>query len=98
MSKKEQEPPKSSSSNHDVPALRAKLVTIDGAQAILLPDECRFPEGTEFEIKKSGDFLIVSPVDAPPWSAFRKSLELFSDRDPLERDQPDYTGKREQMD
>lgn len=98
MSKQDLQTPTSSPSKHDVPAMRAKLVTIDGAQALVLPDECQFPEGTEFEIKKSGDFLIVSPVDAPPWSAFLQSLELFKDLDPLERDQPDYTDKREESD
>lgn len=76
---------------------RAKLFKNGSSQAIRLPKEFRFDGESEVEIKNVGGFLIVSKVETKPWASFLKSLELFAELDELERDQPDYTDKREEF-
>lgn len=45
---------------------RAKLFWNGRSQAVRLPRDCRF-EGTEVEIRREGEAVILTPVHEPSW-------------------------------
>ena len=61
---------------------RAKLFQNGGSQAVRLPRECRFPEGSEVLVRKVGRRVILEPVDEWP-EAFLRCLGSIDE--PLER-------------
>lgn len=59
-------------------ALRAKLFTNGGSQAVRLPKECRFEGEDEVYIKKYGHVVYLFPKKKK-WEIFLESLEMFPD-------------------
>jgi antitoxin VapB len=55
----------------------AKLFRNGQSQAVRLPKEFRF-EGSEVYIQRSGNAIVLLPVDAP-WQTLFDSLETFTD-------------------
>lgn len=76
---------------------RAKLFKNGNSQAVRLPMEYRFEGATEVEIKKVGNFLLLSRIDEPEWSAFEMSMDLFDELDISDRDQPEGFDQREKL-
>lgn len=72
----------------------AKLFQNGRSQAVRLPKEFRF-EGDEVYIKKSGNVIILLPMNNP-WSPLLSSLDKFSSDFMTTREQPD-TQKREDL-
>ena len=58
-----------------MPAIRAKLFTHGGSQAVRLPKAFRL-EGTEVNIRKEGDRVILEPVKTD-WDAFWTRLDAM---------------------
>ena len=46
----------------------AEVVSIEGQQAVKLPDEYRF-QGTAVSIRKEGEAVILEPIQAAAWPA-----------------------------
>ncbi|MEQ1601632.1 MAG: antitoxin [Methylophilaceae bacterium] len=67
--------------------ITAKLFKNGQSQAVRLPKEFRFT-GDKVFIKKSGDAVVLLPVDHP-WDVLVHSLEKFSEDFMDERAQPD---------
>ena len=55
----------------------AKVFTIDGAQAVLLPKGCRF-EDQEVMVRQIGDIVLLMPKKGS-WASVRTGLSLFTD-------------------
>jgi len=65
------------------PVLKAKLFWNGRSQAVRLPKEFRF-EGTEVEIRRVGDAVVLEPVQRRGWPAgffedLRTHAHLFKD-------------------
>lgn len=45
-----------------------RIISIDGHQAVKLPDEYRFPDAT-VSIRREGEAVILEPVRAESWPA-----------------------------
>lgn len=65
----------------------AKLFQNGQSQAVRLPKEFRF-EGSEVYIKKSGNVIILLPMNNP-WGPLLDSLDKFSTDFMSTRDQPE---------
>lgn len=71
----------------------AKVFKSGNSQAVRLPKEFR-TDHSEFNIRKVGDSIILTPVD-DPWALFDEALEEFSKEGfKMERNQPEMQ-KRE---
>ena len=46
----------------------AEVVSVEGCQAVKLPDEFRF-HGTTVSIRKEGEAVILEPIKWPDWPA-----------------------------
>lgn len=71
----------------------AKIVKIDGDQAIRLPAEYRM-DAEEVEIERQGDHIVVRPRQGASWRALLAALSSFdaqryADCFPAGREQPD---------
>lgn len=54
----------------------AKLFTSGGAQAVRLPQSCRFADNEVF-VSRVGNAVILTPK-SDPWGAMLESLDLFT--------------------
>lgn len=59
-------------------AVRAKLFTNGGSQAVRLPKEFRFEGTDEVYIKKFGNLVFLFPKE-DKWQSFLESLDMFPD-------------------
>lgn len=66
----------------------AKLFRTGQSQAVRLPKKFRF-EGSEVEIKKIGNAVLLTPV-VYSWDRLLKTLAMFPDVFEIKRDKPDY--------
>lgn len=70
----------------------AKLFMNGGSQALRLPKEFSFPEGSEVLIHKCGNKIILeSKQDS--WANFQKGIDMLPDDFSFDRDPPDYSKK-----
>lgn len=74
---------------------KAKIFKNGQSQAVRLPKEYRI-NGSEVLIKKSGNSIILIPMEDNPWKPLINSLNEFSDDFMSDRNQPP-TQNREDM-
>ena len=55
----------------------AKIITIDGTQAVCLPKNCHFEE-SELNVNKIGKMLILTPK-GDSWDSLMNGLKLFTE-------------------
>lgn len=70
---------------------KAKLFQNGQSQAVRLPREFRF-KGDEVYIKKSGDIILLLPINNP-WQSLLDSLDQFSTDFMQERHQPEQQNR-----
>lgn len=58
--------------------MTAKLISNGGSQAVRLPKSCRF-DGTEVNVNRLGDAVILTPKGDGVFTAMENSLDLFTD-------------------
>ena len=76
--------------------MRAKLFRHGGSQAVRLPKEFRFA-GTEVEIEKRGDEVVLKPRHKPKLKTLADVARYLAEKYPQGRDFPDIERPREQQ-
>ena len=66
---------------------RAKLFMHGGSQAVRLPKEFRF-EGKEVTVRKSGDQVILEPIETN-WAAFWAEIDRLRGDEELRLERPE---------
>ncbi len=75
----------------------AKLFTNGHSQAVRLPKECRFKEGSKEVYAHRIENIVMLIPKKNPWDSFLHGLGKFSDDFMSERHQPSHSDRREKF-